>query len=1158
MKIDGANLLDGILGNGQHEEISYGAVSTGTDTRIQQTETLSKGEQVSEVIYQKPGQEKKSGTTQEVMQQADNMDTAQMKEKMVVASHTTTTTDCKKAEEDGFSLDQTEIDTIVTVTDKIKMELAKAGADVSYFTDGCSTQQLEEITGSAALAEELAAKFRQADVPLTEENTDDLKKAVQQAEELRPLNDGALKYMLDNGLEPSIANLYKAQYSGSAMYVGRPDGELDVSGMEEQILRIITQAGLTADEQAMADSRWLIQNQIPLTAENLKELEQLRSLELPKKMEEVLDAAVTALSEGNRPEDAVLADGYSLADKAQHVMDVLNQTTEEDLAYVVGQGQTVSIQNLEQAHEQTGSLNQQEKEKISQLIQSTADTDQIPQTGEEMALSGTGHDGSGSATADTTDPVSAASNATVSDLTEGAVQEAAAGGVVEDTDNNAVQSGISGNTDGSAGAGGVSGISSSQDSDELMQNGSGNMSGNQNSGYSSMQLTFIVARRQLEEVRLIMTQGAAYNMFKNGISVNTGSIRDLISQLRELENRFYQELLTEGGVEATEASISVFAETSEKIEQLKYMPAYAIATWSIETVTLEEMHQSGSQMQQNFQQANERYETMQTEVRKDLGDSIQKAFGNVDDILESLDMETSAANERAVRILGYNSITITRESITYIKAADQQVQTAFHNLTPAVVRELIAKGVNPLDMDIVSLNRQAQQIKAELDISATEEKYSEYLFKLEQNNSITQEERSSYIGIFRLMNQVAQSDGAAVGALAYQGAEITMRNLLSAVRTGKHGNMDISVDNSFGELQSGGYEDSIIDQIDAGYQNQCMNQVMDEISPERLRMAAREGQWEDMTPEQFLEQLRQTPEDTAAEEAWYQQKLEDLAQCAQTSEEVYQVMEQYGLPETVLNVLAVSELMHNRNGAYRRFFGMGNGRRPDSDISDKEFITENDDGSVDTDFDAIRQELLERFSDDVKKPRELAKAMAELAECAEKCMSTMILEQDVSSLDIRELKLMNAQISVSAKMSSEECFSMPVVVDGEVTNVTLKIVRGREQKGLINITLETARFGKIAAELKAKQEGISGYVATDSVRTRDYLQSIKEEIAQALQPDGKADLNFVTSNQLDLNHFASRGSSEEPETEELRELQTKTLYGMAEGFIKILRRMDAA
>ena len=81
------------------------------------------------------------------------MDAAMMKNQMVVASNTTTTTDCKKMEQDGFSLPQMDTETIVTVTDKIKIELAKAGVDISYFGDSLSAEQLEEISGNAVLAQ---------------------------------------------------------------------------------------------------------------------------------------------------------------------------------------------------------------------------------------------------------------------------------------------------------------------------------------------------------------------------------------------------------------------------------------------------------------------------------------------------------------------------------------------------------------------------------------------------------------------------------------------------------------------------------------------------------------------------------------------------------------------------------------------------------------------------------------------------------------------------------------------------------------------------------------------------------------------------------------------------------------------------------------------
>lgn len=1104
MQIDGANLLEGIGSNARQESFDFGTVSSGTG-KVAETEKLSKGEKTAEVIYQKPQQDKKAGTVQDVMEQASNMDTASMKDQMVVASNTTTATDCRKMEEEGFSLQQTDVKTVVTVTDKIKMELAKAGVDISYFGDSLSAEQLEAFAGNAAFAQELAGMIQQmqADIPLTQDNVGECKRALQEASELHKLNDGALKYMLDNELKPTIANLYKAQYSGSAVYSNPNAESMDFSAMKEQISAIIAQTGKSEDEDTLLDSQWLIQNQIPLTAQNLNYMEQLKEIDFPQNREILLNRMITAISEGHRPQDAMLLDEYSLARQAQKAVDIISQATEEDLAYIVSKGEPVTIQSLEQAHHQNqAGIPASEKEEIAQLVQSVAEAEKNMQSTEKA-------------------------DEALTDVQKGEVQQDVGTQTISET-------------------------SSAQTASRAQ---------NQSEQLTSIQIMLITARRQLEEIRMSMTIEASYKMLKNGISLDTTPMEELIHQLKNIENNYYKNLLTDGGVEATQTNVSLFAKTSAKLEELKDMPAYALGARNMQISTLEDLHQEGGAMQQNFRQANERYETMQTEVRKDLGDSIQKAFQNVDDILKEIGQEVNPANERAVRILAYNRIEITPENITKMKAVDQQVQTAFHNLTPSVVREFIGRGINPLDLDIQELNQQAEQIKEELHIDAPEDKYSEYLFKLEQNHNISQEERNSYIGIYRLMNHIVQSDGAAVGALVEQGAEITMRNLLAAVRTQRRGEFDITIDHSFGELESGGYRESIIEQIASGYQSQCVSQALDEISPERLRMVTKDTEWENLTPEQFLQQLQEAPEDMVAQEAYDKQQLKDLEACAKCSDEVYQVLEQYEIPNTMLNVMAVSELLHDRNIAFRRLFGNGNGRTPDASIRPDQYLTEDENGNTEVDFEALKEELLRRFGEDVKKPTELAKAVADLAECAEKCMSTMILEPDTTSLDIRGLKLMNAQISIGAKMASSECFSMPIVIDGEVTNVTMKIVRNKEQKGLVNVTLQSGRYGKIAAELRAKQKGFSGYVASDSRMTTDLLRAKEEEIAQALQEveDGPLDMNFIMSSGLDLNHFAAKsGDSEEPVSEELREVQTKTLYGMAEAFIRVIRHLETA
>ena len=1102
--LDGADLIEGSKKTGS--EFKQASVSTGPQDKLektQATENWSKSGKTTDTfsVYKKPEKENKSGTVEDVMQQAENMDAAQMEKKMVVAANTTTKTNCRQVEEDGFSLDQTDVNTVVTVVDKIKMQLAKAGVDISCFGDRLSAKQLEEIAGGAAAAQQLAGKIeQQANVPLTEDNVKEFKEAVWQASELTKLEDCALKYMLNHELEPTIENLYHAQYSTSTDVYHSQIGQngnfsdADFSNMEGQILNIIAQSGRQDTQAAMDDSKWLLQNQVALTAENLNELKQIKELQLPIEKETVMNKIIVAMAEGRRPQDTPLVDDYLWKEQAAQVARVLDEVTDEDLAFVVSKNEPVTLENLLQAHNmiQAGAVSEQETEATRQLVKDSKELENI--VGSEN-LDGLQN-------------------------TENLGQFEDAGYMQRDADIQVMD---------------------------------------------SRQIAFITARKQLEEARLAMTIEAGYEMLKNGIRIDISPMEKLIEQLKGIESGYYRSLLTQGGYEATQANLDLFSDTVGKIEDLKYMPSYAIGARNIGVRTLFALHQEGRQMQQNFEQANERYETMQTQVRKDLGDSIQKAFQNVDDILESIGQETTLANERATRILAYNRMEITPENIVKMKSMDQQVQMVFHNMTPAVVREFIGRGINPLDMDIAELNRQAEQIQSELKDGSTD-KYSEYLYQLEMNKSITKDERDAFIGIYRLINQVVDIDGAAVGALAAHGTALTMRNLLTEVRSARHGRVDVSVDDDFGELESAGYKDSIINQIESGYQSQCMKQVLNELTPARLQSVMQNENWEDLSPEQFLQELyeseaalQQNEQIQQAEDAYYQQKLDDLEKCAHYPKEVYQMLEQYELPNTVLNAMAVAEQMSERNNVYRRFFHLNPKRSADSTISSDEFMVENRDGETEVDFDAVREELLERFSEDIKKPKELAKAMEEIAECAEKCTSTMILENDVTYLDIRSLKLMNAQMSVNAKMAKAECFSMPVVIDGQVTNVTLKIVRGKKEKGLVNITLQTDNLGKIAAELRAKEKGITGYAVADSKKTCDLLQSMQDEFVKELKQDDMEEplINFITGTGLNLNDFAAKsGKSEEPQTKQLREVQTKTLYQMAEGFIKVLKRID--
>ena len=715
----------------------------GQEAYVQQKTAVSEAGNIDMATYSNPakqGQEEKT-VAEKIAGQEISSGQARSNEIAVVAN-TTSTEDLKKMEEDGFSISDADSHTIITVTDKIKAALAKAGVDVSSMGGTLTKEQLEEITGSPVVTQQIMDSLAANDLPATEENVQDSAEALAQAASIPEITKQAMSYLLKNDMEPTIRNLYLSNYSSSAENIVEPEQSgIDFESLMPQIREIIAEAGLSDDEHAVDNSKWLVANQIPLTPENLQYLTDLQGLSDDLQTDhidwdQIVDSMAKAIAAGKRPADA----------------------------------------------------------------------------------------------------------------------------------------------------------------------------------------SMITARRQMEEARLVMTSEASVAMEKAGVEMDLTPLADLVEDLKSQEREYYKDLLAGAGVEPSEKNVDLMAETMDVFAELKQQPAYVIGQVDADD-SVQEIHDAGAQMQRAFAQANESYETLMTAPRSDMGDSITKAFSNVDDILQDLQLDTSETNRRAVRILAYNNTEITPENIMEVKALDEQMQRAFSNMKPAVTLEMIRRGENPLDMNMEQLNQVAQEIQQE-NGTKEQERFSKYLWKLEQNHEISEEERSSYIGIYRLIAQVEKGDGAALGFLMNQGSDVTMRNLLRAVRSEKKSGLDYQVDDDFDGVDSTAEGPKIDEQISAAFQQNCLRDVMEHISPEKLSRLGEE-KWQNMSPEQLAEALRQMDESVGeqeAEKSYRQEQLAQYQQLAETPEDVYTYLERYDIPNSMINVMAASEMLRKPNRMMERLF----------------------------------------------------------------------------------------------------------------------------------------------------------------------------------------------------------------------------------------------
>ncbi len=973
---DGMRAADYMKDGGiQETDISKGAVVSSSNSV-----------DMSDTIYAKP-QNKKDDDKKSVVDslgEDSSMTSEDRRNEMVVVANTTTTDDYKAARDDGY-------DVIVTETDKIKAVLAKAGVDISIYGDGLSTEQLEKITGSQSVATMVENQLKEYDVPATDENVSDAVSKIDQAKQLEDMSQETKAYLVKNDMEPTIANVYKATYSSSQMNGGNGNTKISDEEFEElkpQLKQILNDAGIEASEDNLNQCRWLIDNQIAVTPDNVL---------YANKLDAIIDNAgntnigfyvrsvAQAIATGKTAADATMSQEDLIFDKAAKAQEVLENATEEDVAQLETENKPVTIENLAAVAKSRESANK---------------------------------NGSG---------VNEAGNTSYT---------------------------INGDVTNS------------------------NTTDNNNSTITSAQAEQITAQRKLYEARLYMTFQANVSLMKKGISIDTEPIERMVDLLKEQENQYYSALFGQDEVTALDEKAAAYNNVTEIFEQMKFQPAYVLDLNSHES-TVYEIYTAGKAMQQSFEKATAGYETLMTSPRADMGDSISKAFQNVDDILNDLDMETSDENRRAVRILAYNSTDITKENISHIKAVDEQVQRAFKEMSPAVTVEMIKKGISPLDMTMQELADTASQIKNEISDDRNE-KYSEFLWKLEKNNEITQEERDSYIGIYRLISQVERSDGAVIGALVNQGADITMKNLLSAVRTKGKGQMDYKVDDDFAGVNSINDGSKIDDQIVAAYNTNCIKDVLDEISPEKMDFA-KDDNWLDMTPEQLKQAIESAETDQNMSDEYAAEQLEEFKEAVMSPENVYAFLEKYDAKTTASNLMAASRLIKNPSEAVEKLWQQG-----ESGV-----------------IKGLLEEMIERFAEAVKNPKELAKAQEELAETAEHVMDNMIVEdKSAGSIDIKQMKLLCSQFRIASDMAKQENYIVPVETADGVTGVNLRIVRGEDKKGMVDIFFRGRLSGKVAASFEAKANGVSGVIAVSDEQTRSLLADNIGLLADSINEKG--------------------------------------------------------
>ncbi|SEL65918.1 hypothetical protein SAMN04487770_11473 [Butyrivibrio sp. ob235] len=932
----------------------------------------------------------KAGKTQnDIMTEAQNTDAAIRHNYMSVMANNMSSEDFAKAAAEGFDFSDMKPEETVTILDKIKATLAMSGTEVIGYTDTISAEELTKITGSRSFANDIISSFQENDIPITENNVSDTMAVYDNMKEITALSDGAVKFMTLNELEPTMENIYLAEHATNGQnrksgmfialeaegYYGQKAEKIEWQSLEQQAKKVIEEAGFDPlKKSVLEEAKWMIEESIPLTKENLQKVDELKSLTLPMTQEEIVKSAAISIVNKNGAAKGNINEQESTIDKAVRIEKAVDRISTKAIERAFLDDKEINIKNLSEAERTV--------EEDSGL--GTKKT-------EEKRIS------------------------------------------VEDN---------------------------------LLP---------------EKKIQVLEARKQLEEIRLKMTVTANVRLLDKGFNLETEPITKVIEALDKEIDSLSRELFGE----TDPSKYNLFEETTAKISEFKELPIAFIGRHDLSMKeSLGEIYDDAKAIQHRYEKAGATYEAVGTEVRADLGDNIKKAFRNVDDLLKDIGQEINEENRRVVRILGYNRMEVSEENIERVRAMDEKLMSTINKLKPGAVLNMIRDGHNPLKMTLDQLSSELSD--QDKNSGKQEEKYARFLYKLEKNAEITPEERESFIGIYRLFNTLKVTDNAAIGAVLETGAEMTLENLLSAVRssrTEKKG-MDFKVDDKFGGVEGKKtLAKSISAQIETAfiYYSEKADVVYDNLEPEKLHAAKAK---EEMLLDELADKLteaEETPEGTEADEKYYSEKASDLRKIAsgQISEEMAKELARYSIEANVENVQAYLNLKSGRKG------------RETSVWDHAEKIAK-------LAFKETRQKMLDDLINEDNYEEAYVEKMLELSES----LDNILMNETDTYIDVRTIHLMQKQLTVATNMARQKSFEIPVELEGRTVSMHVTLRETALDGRKVEAEVETIDYGHISMAMTIEDNVIKGAFAAAYPHTgemAEYMTELRQRFIDGLK-----------------------------------------------------------
>ena len=868
---------------------------------------------------------------------------------------------------------------------------------------------------------------------------------IAKAQNMSKISDGARRYMMQQGMDLTYENVYKAEYSASTMMPAEGISEQDWAQLKSQVEARIADMGQTVSDANVAAAKWMLMNGVELNASNMQLYSQIDTFN-----ENGVDAVQYAQNIVAQLEVGELADsapmiGESNASVAKEVVAQLQQIGSDAVKDVVEKEEAVTVDNLFLA-----------QRRMEAKVITQEDNPGFSQQG-----------------------------------------------------------------------------SSGSDSQEKQKQSGDNKADSEN--------------KNLQELRLRMTLQAGYRLLNNGVNLRNTELSEMITELNHLEETMVDGLLRDSKVPMTAENANLYQDTMVVVDTIPYLPAASLGAHmsADQALSMTDIYRTGMRYAERYAGTTDQYgnpirfetvsgvftsyEEMMTKPRGDMGDSIRKAFSSIPSFLEELGIEPTKENEKATRILAYNQMEITQDNIDRIRELDAKINSVVESMKPEYVLGMIRDGKNPLTMNLDDMAAEIA-LQQEIQGEGLEEKYSEFLYRLDRKGEISQEERDSFIGIYRMLHAIRANDGRDLGSVVRNGQELNFENLLSAHRSRKQQGMNVGIDDAYG-IVSERYQNgqSITEQIGAAFVHLM---GADEKETQMNRNALN------------MQNIQPNPgaihvTDAEVETELAQLEQEEFAQLSDVKREAVELLNRLELPNSKGYLLAAKQMATDSVDLYKEMKKVFRQRgaegtenfasmetemlehikRMDELFDVNEEVTHAvsmDEGSLD---EGMLKDVTEADAFDLKEA--FAQQIHELDEG-----STFTLR------DMQMVRKMHAMTHIATRQQvKESVYHIPVVVGEEVLTMKVAFAKG-EEKGFV-ASVATDTFGII--------EGKYVVGESDLPSARMEILCDSEEGRQAIAENQSALLDALAEQGVAANGLDS--------------ISSRTMYEAAKAFVAFVREI---